>query len=180
LSVTHRLSADTIETTAVVANPGAGPLPYAMGFHPAFRWPFGSASAAHEIRFDRPEKAQVPVITPDGLFAPEMRPVPLTDGGTRLALDHDLFLADALCFLDAASTGLTFANDQGQALRVTVRDLPHLALWTKDGAPFLCLEAWTGHGDPVGFTGDITRKPSMRLLAAGAEAAHVFACAFQG
>ncbi len=180
LTVTHRLSADTIETTAVVGNPGDRPLPYAMGFHPAFRWPFGSASAAYEIRFDRPEKADVPVITTEGLFAAERRPVPLTGGGTRLALHHDLFLADALCFLDAASTGMTFANDQGQALRVTVQDLPHLALWTKDAAPFLCLEAWTGHGDPVGFTGDIGGKPSMRQLVPGAEAAHVFACAFQG
>jgi galactose mutarotase-like enzyme len=179
LTVTYRLSDDGLETTAVVGNPGDRPLPYAMGFHPAFRWPLAGSAAVHEIRFDRPEQAAVPTITSDGLFAPEMRPVPLTDGGTRLALHHDLFLGDALCFLNAASTGLTFANDQGQALRVTVQDLPHLALWAKDGAPFLCIEAWTGHGDPVGFSSDIREKPSMRQLAPGAEAAHVFACVFQ-
>ncbi len=180
LTVTHRLTADSIETTATVGNPGDEPLPYAMGFHPAFRWPFGSPAAAYEIRFDRPERASVPVITPEGLFAPEMRPVPLTRGGTRLALNHALFQADALCFLNAASASLTFANDAGEALRVTVRDLPHLALWTKDDAPFLCIEGWTGHGDPVGFAGDIGVKPSMRQLAPGAQATHVFACTYEG
>jgi len=45
---------------------------------------------------------------------------------------------------------------------------PHLALWSKPGAPFVCMEAWTGHGDPVGFSGDLADKPSMRLLAPGA------------
>lgn len=180
LAVTYRLAADSLEATAAVGNPGVVPLPYAMGFHPAFRWPLAGSAAAHEIRFDRPEKAEVPVVTTDGLFAAETRPVPLTDGGTCLTLAHDLFLADALCFLDAASTGLTFGNGRGQALRITLRDLPHLALWTKDGAPFLCIEGWTGHGDPVGFAGDIREKPSMRLLAPGSEAAHVFACTFHG
>lgn len=179
LAVTYRLTARALETVATVGNPGTVPLPYAMGFHPAFRWPFAGGTA-HEIRFDRPERAEVPVITAEGLFAPELRPVPLTDGGTRLALAHELFEADALCFLNAASSGLIFADDRGHALRITVTDLPHLALWTKESAPFLCIEGWTGHGDPVGFAGDIRDKPSMRLLPPGTEAAHVFACALDG
>ncbi len=179
LTVTYRLGDTALETTARVGNPGDVSLPYAMGFHPAFRWPFAGSTAAHEIRFDRPERADVPVITPQGLFAPERQTVPLTRGGTRLALAHDLFLADALCFLDANSRGLAFDNGAGHVLRVTVEDLPHLALWTKEGAPFLCIEGWTGHGDPEGFAGDIGRKPSMRVLAPGAEAAHVFRCALE-
>jgi galactose mutarotase-like enzyme len=43
-------------------------------------------------------------------------------------------------------------------------NFPHIALWSRPGAPFLCLEAWTGHGDPEYFDGDIFAKPSMRLL----------------
>jgi hypothetical protein len=34
------------------------------------------------------------------------------------------------------------------------------------------MEAWTGHSDPVGFTGELIDKPSMRLLAPGATAHH--------
>ncbi len=179
LTVTYRLTDLALETTATVGNPGDVPLPYAMGFHPAFRWPFAGSTAVHAIRFDHAERPAVPVITPQGLFAPERRTVPLTAGDTRLALDHDLFLADALCFLEANSRGLTFDNGAGLAVRITVQDLPHLALWTKEGAPFLCIEGWTGHGDPVGFADDITRKPSMRLLKPGAEASHVFRCALE-
>jgi hypothetical protein len=52
-----------------------------------------------------------------------------------------------------------------------LENFPHIALWSRSvkgiGAPFLCLEAWTGHGDPEGFSGDIFAKPSMRALAPG-------------
>ena len=46
------------------------------------------------------------------------------------------------------------------------------ALWTRSGAPFLCLEAWTGYSDPEGFAGDLFDKPSMRVLAPGERARH--------
>ena len=46
------------------------------------------------------------------------------------------------------------------------------ALWTRPGAPFLCLEAWTGYSDPEGFAGDLFEKPAMRALGPGARARH--------
>jgi galactose mutarotase-like enzyme len=48
----------------------------------------------------------------------------------------------------------------------------HAALWMRPGAPFLCLETWTGHSDPEGFAGDLFEKPSMRVLQAGERARH--------
>ena len=48
----------------------------------------------------------------------------------------------------------------------------HAALWTRPGAPFLCLEAWTGYSDPEGFAGDLFQKPSMRVLQPGGRARH--------
>ena len=48
----------------------------------------------------------------------------------------------------------------------------HAALWTKPGAPFLCLEAWTGYSDPDGFEGDLIDKPGMSALEPGGSARH--------
>ena len=77
-----------------------------------------------------------------------------------------------MCFLDIASRRVAFDNGAGLRLSATLDNFPHLALWARPPAPFLCIEAWTGHGDPVGFDGDISDKPSMRLLAPGAMARH--------
>ncbi|HYF55756.1 MAG TPA: aldose 1-epimerase family protein, partial [Salinarimonas sp.] len=78
----------------------------------------------------------------------------------------------ALVLRDARSRWMRLEAPSGAAIAVEAEDFPHLALWTRPGAPFLSLETWTGHADPEGFSGDIADKPGMRLLAPGASAAH--------
>jgi galactose mutarotase-like enzyme len=153
-----------------VANRDPRPLPYAVGLHPGFRWPLDGSAAPHAIRFEAEERAEVPVIAPGGLFSARRRPVPLD--GCALTLTAELMAKEALSFLDAASRRLVYDNGAGTRLCVTLEDFPHIALWSLPPAPFLCIEAWTGHGDPEDFSGDLYDKPSMRILAPGESAAH--------
>jgi len=130
------------------------------------------AEGPHFVRFDQAEKPEVPMIAPGGLFSTQTRKIPLQ--GRELALTPDLF-EEALCFLDARSAGLDFfarheAGEEKPRLRMELENFPHIALWSRPGAPFLCLEAWTGHGDPQNFEGDIFAKPSMRALNPGENA----------
>ncbi|MGE0716206.1 MAG: aldose 1-epimerase family protein, partial [Alphaproteobacteria bacterium] len=166
LEVTYRVAGQLLEATLVVRNPGDRRLPYAVGLHPGFRWPLsGEPSEGHAIIFAADERPEVPVIAPGGLFAPARRPVPLD--GRRLRLSADLMAAEALCFLDVRSRSLRFEDGAGAAIAVAWEGFPHLALWSLPGAPFLCIESWTGHGDPVGFAGELADKPSMLLLPPG-------------
>jgi galactose mutarotase-like enzyme len=42
-------------------------------------------------------------------------------------------------------------------------------VWTKaHGAGFVCIEPWHGVADTGGFEGDITQKPGIVMIAAGA------------
>lgn len=171
LTVDYRLTDTTFSAEFTVDNPGDGTLPYALGFHPGFRWPFaGGKPEQYAIAFEQDETAEVPVITADGLISRKRRPVPLT--GKSLPLSHDLMANEALCFLHARSRAVRFVAPDGSAIGVATEDFPHIALWSRPPAPFLCIESWTGHADPDGFEGDITSKPSMRLLAPGARARH--------
>ncbi|MBN8943087.1 MAG: aldose 1-epimerase family protein [Rhizobiales bacterium] len=172
LRVTYRLEEHRLAVRFAVENAGSRPLPYALGLHPAFRWPLAEAARAdHAIVFEKPEAPEVPVIAPGGLISPARRPVPLD--GRRLALTDALFAADALCFLDARSRSFRFvAGDRGPSIALEAEDFPHLALWTKPGAPYISMEVWTGYGDPEGYVGELVDKPGMRLLAAGAKAEH--------
>jgi len=177
LRVEYALTPDALAVSLTVENHGVGPMPYACGLHPGFRWPFdGGAAEDYRIVFDAPEAPRVPIIAPGGLFSHETRPVPID--GRELALSYDLFAREALCLLDARSRGLVYERRGGAALRVDLEDFPHIALWSRAEAPFLCVEAWTGHGDPVGFSGELRDKPSMRLLPPGARARHAARFAF--
>ena len=151
-----------------VKNEDESPMPYAVGLHPGFRWPLPGATGPHHVAFEAQESAQVPVIASGGLFSSVTRTLPLD--GRRLDLSPDLF-REALCFLNAKSKSLEFFCESN-VLRMELENLPHIALWSLPGAGFLCLEAWTGHGDPVGFDGDLFQKPSMRVLRPGESARH--------
>jgi len=176
LDVAYRLTGAGMEVSGRIRNPGDAPMPYAFGLHPGLRWPLGGADkSGHRLRFDAPERAEVPVIAPGGLFSQMRRPVPLA--GRDLPLEDALFAREALCFLNVASRGLEFEGPGG-VLRMDWEGFAHLILWSRPGAPFLCLESWTGHGDPEGFEGDLFDKPSMIVLPPGGEGLHRVRYAF--
>ena len=171
LEVHYTLEDRTLETRLIVRNDGDGPMPYACGLHPGFRWPFaGGAPEDYEILFGEREATSVPIISPDGLFTRQSRRVPLD--GRRLALSDALLAKEALCFLEARSQSLRFGHGSGAALDITLEDFPHIALWSRPRGRFLSIEAWTGHGDDVDATGDLFAKASMRHLPPGASATH--------
>ena len=162
LSVEFRLLPNGLENALIVTNSGETPLPYACGLHPAIRWPFGGSTAHHSIVFEKPEEAWVPIIGPGGLISRRTRPVPLE--GRVLPLTSELLARDALVFPNANSKSLAFDNGAGARLVAEFEDFPHIAFWSLPPAPYLCIEPWTGHGDPEDFFGELAEKPSMRLL----------------
>lgn len=169
LDVVYTLSADALREELVVTNRGDVPLPYAVGVHPGF------ATGVLEqnvwtLRFDEQEADRVPTIATGGIFTSETRSVPFE--GKKLPLSSEIFAPGAFCFLDAASKGVALVDETGGGVRVLLEDMPHIVLWTKPGAPYVCIEGWTGHGDPAGFEGDLKDKPSMRFLDRGASATH--------
>jgi galactose mutarotase-like enzyme len=178
-SVRYRLTGNGLGVELRIENPGERDLPYACGLHPGFRWPFaGGAISDYAILFEKAEDPEVPVIAPGGLFSARRRKTTLD--GRRLALSPETFAKEALCFLDVKSRSLRFEAPDGSAIAMRTRDFPHYALWSRPGAPLLSIEAWTGHGDPEGFDGELTDKPSLRWLAPGASATHEAQFAFEG
>jgi galactose mutarotase-like enzyme len=173
LEVTARVRDRGLDFDVVVRNPGPDALPYALGFHPAFPWPFAGGERArgggYAVVFEHPERAFAPEVGEGGLLLRDERPVPLV--GDTLPLEPALF-TEALVFRDARSRIMRFKGPGGRAIRMEVEDFPHLAVWTKPTAPFLSLECWTGHADWAGFAGSLSERDSQRSLAAGAEARH--------
>jgi galactose mutarotase-like enzyme len=166
LDVTYRLDEATLEVSASVLNEGPQEMPASFGFHPAFRWPlpYGGAREAHEIRFEASEPD--PIRRPaDGLIAPTARPSPVE--GRRLQLRDDLFDEGALVFDRLRSRSVQYGTPEGRSITIAFPCMPHLGIWTKPGAGFICIEPWQGYADPEGFEGELAEKPGIVLLEPG-------------
>ncbi|MBB3772079.1 galactose mutarotase-like enzyme [Angulomicrobium tetraedrale] len=166
LAVTYTLIDATLTIEAVVSNPGAEPLPASFGFHPAFRWPlpYEGARADHRLVF---EKAEVePVHRPEGgLLSAGTEPNPAVDA--LMTPTDEMFARDALIFLNARSRHVRFGVPRQPGLEVAFPGMPQLGLWSKPGAPFLCIEPWSGYASPPDGSAEFTDKPGLSLIAPG-------------
>ena len=80
-----------------------------------------------------------------------------------------------MIFPDGAGNGLTYAAAGGPSLHFSFENLPNLALWTKPGAPFLCVEPWHGTAPEIGASAEIADRPYSIELGHGESARFGFA-----
>lgn len=164
-SITHRLIGTALEVTAEVENLGDDSMPFGFGFHPAFRWPLpGGEGLVHEVRLDN-RGAPALARLKDGSLPKDRYPSPFNEG--HLALHSDQFIEDAMIFPEGAGEGLTFGVPDGPELKFSFENLPNLGIWTKPGAPYLCIEPWHGMDAVTGASPQMQERPYVFDLAAG-------------
>jgi galactose mutarotase-like enzyme len=172
LALEHSLEGRTLTVAAIVENTGNKPLPFGIGYHPAFVWPLpGAEGKLHVVQLDNSGEPAL-VRLDNGLRLTEMRGSPFHKG--HLALDHSLFVDDAMIFPEGAGDGLSFGPEGGPAFKFKFENLPNLALWTKPGAPFLCVEPWHGTAPILGAGDDISVRPYGMVLEPGKSAQFAF------
>lgn len=169
LNIGFELAGATLTITATLANPGTAPLPASFGYHPAFRWPLPDAGARDEyrLRFAEAEPAPIRRIAASGLLTEVRHPSPIV--GRNLPLADALFIDDAVIFDAPSSRALSYGALGEPGLEIAWEGLPQLGVWTRPGAPYLCIEPWQGHSDPAGFTGEFRDKPGVIEVPPGGE-----------
>lgn len=176
LDVRYALDGPTLTIEATIGNRGEGPMPFSFGFHPALRWPLPGcgSKARHEIVFAAAEDAPVRRLS-GGLLRDAAAASPVA--GRRLALSEALFDDDVLIFDELRSRVLDYRAPDGPCVTVRFPAMPHLGLWSKSGAGFLCIEPWQGYAAPADFRGELAAKPGTVVLETGERRA--FAMSFE-
>jgi galactose mutarotase-like enzyme len=168
LDVSFTVEGATLSVVASVRNTGEEELPASRGFHPGFLWPLPSSAARHShfLEFEADEPAPVRRLDAAGLVSSQLHPTPIAN--RRLTLHDDLFREDVLILDQVRSRSVIYDSpDGGPRIEIRFPDACHLGVWTKPGAPFLCIEPWHGLSDPAGFAGDFREKPGVFRVAPG-------------
>jgi galactose mutarotase-like enzyme len=167
LEVAYVIEDATLRIGATVFNKSSHAMPVSFGFHPAFRWPlpYGGSRQDHEVRFERSESVPIRRLT-DGLL--DVTASTEIFEGRTMPLDDAMFVPGALIFDQLKSRAVDFGVRGQPSIQVRFANMPHLGVWTKPGAGFLCIEPWQGYAAPLGFAGELKEKPGGLLLAANA------------
>jgi galactose mutarotase-like enzyme len=167
LAVTYAVEEAYLDVTFAVTNSGDEMLPASIGAHPAFNWPLlpGLDKEAYRLTFSSEERAPIRRLK-DGLLRPQPEPTPIQ--GKTLALAEQLFEDDAIILDHPASISVRYAADSGPSIEVSWQGFRELGVWSKTGAPFLCIEPWHGFASPSDFDGEFAGKPGLMQIAPAA------------
>ncbi|OED37682.1 hypothetical protein AB833_22710 [Chromatiales bacterium (ex Bugula neritina AB1)] len=163
LRVNFSLHNNRIDIGYEVINNDSTTMIFTLGSHPAFSLP--GTIAEYAIRFNQPETLQRFHLDDSGLLA--IHGTDYMKNTTRVELHKNLFDEDALVFKNIKSGTVDLLHGENVRVSVDTGGAPHLGLWAKPGAPFVCIEPWFGYSDNVDSDGNFKNKPAMIHLPAG-------------
>lgn len=168
LRIRYKLLSHTVTISYEVKNSGDNPLLFSIGAHPGFNCPLFESESIEDyfICFEKDVKAEKHLLDAStGLFSGKTEEVYFSEG--KLNLSKQLFERDALVFKKLNSRQVSLENRaQNYKLRFSFPDFPYFAVWSKPGAPFVCLEPWCGLADSVDTSGNLSQKEGIITLAA--------------
>ncbi len=172
LQVHYTLNESSLEVRYTVINHDNTDLLFTIGSHPAFALEISDAYQFNDyaIVFDQPETFATFPLTTDGLLETNTTPIQTSDN--RIILTDEIFSNDALVFRDINSTRLSLQRNNSTLLTVDTGKAPHLGIWSKPGAPFVCIEPWLGTSDFVDASGEFADKPDLTTLAPNQQFSH--------
>ena len=106
------------------------------------------------------------IINASGLLSNYKREIKSKEG--ILPLSNTLFNEDALVFsnIEFSWVRLRKRNEE-KGIIVRFKDYPHLALWSKPSADYVCIEPWLGLPDSENESIDLTEKSSYKTIDPG-------------
>jgi galactose mutarotase-like enzyme len=166
LKIGYSIEEFALTIEAAVLNSGQGAMPVSFGFHPAFRWPlpYGGDRNVHEIRFEQLEPNPIRLLH-DGLLGGSAGWTPVD--GNQLLLRDELFEDGALVFDRITSRAVEYGVPGQRLIKAAFPEMPHLGIWTKPGAGFICIEPWQGYASPIEFDGELADKPGIVCVGPG-------------
>jgi galactose mutarotase-like enzyme len=147
---------------AKVKNLGKSEMYFSYGGHPAFY--LEDSLENYSLHFKDDIQLSRHLIE-NGLYTGATQRI---ETSRTLKMKEELFLADAIVFKEPIFQEIELVhNTKGPILSMECESWTAIGIWTKSGAPFLCLEPWWGYADSINSEGDLKKKPGIRKLKSG-------------
>lgn len=176
LYITYRTDGNKLTTIYKVVNDGDNNMPFGIGGHPAFKIDMEDLlNEEYYLEFDQDEDKIHFLYLVDGLVGTEYAKNIMIDK-RRIKITKDTFNNDAVIMKGITSNKISLKRRRGNKTLLTMdfEGFPYLGIWSKPGAPFLCIEPWYSTADAVKSTGVFAQKSDILVLAPKKE----FECKF--
>lgn len=159
LQIAYTLSDDKLEISYLVKNNSETTMPFSIGAHPAIT--INNEITEYSIEFENCQKLICHNLN-NQLFDGTTNEISLNK--YQLPLSYSLFEKDAIVIKNFECRNLIIFENGTPYLKFDLGNFPHLGIWTKQDAPFLCVEPWFGYADSHNTTGYFLKKEGIQIL----------------
>ena len=161
LHIIYTLEETCLIIQYVVINSNNIAMPFSIGAHPAFS--LTGNFEEYAIEFEQEESLNYFLLENDLVSNTTQK---LETNNKKITLSYRLFDADALVFKILKSNSLSILKNSEPLFKINFEGFPNLGIWTKNNAPFICIEPWYGYSDTSESTGDLFEKEGIQILEA--------------
>ena len=163
LRITYTLESKTLQVRYQVENLSSETMYFSIGAHEGFYCPEGIEE--YDVILPAPETLDACVLEGAVLGKDRVR---ILDNQDTLALKYDYFSVDALIFKDLKARGMILRHrNSGRALRLSFPGHNYFLIWSKQDAPFVCLEPWCGILDSADTDQNLKTKEGIQTAQPG-------------
>lgn len=164
LTVSFALTRGGIDLRYAVRNTGRDRMLFSIGSHPAFAVPFaGGALENYYVLFELEEDLERWFFK-DGVIVAG-KTAEIMENSRVINLTRRCFDDGIMIFKNPRSREFAIVNSRNsRAVRVVTEGVPYLGLWSKPGAPFVCIEPWHGIPDMSDASGELAEKEGIISL----------------
>lgn len=159
LQLIYTLNENSLDLEYKVINNGNEKMPFSIGAHPAIALP--DYFEDYALQFEKEEELKYYLLENDLISS---KTKILETNNNVIPLNYELFKNDALIFKTLNSKSLTILKNAKPYVKVDYKDFLSLGIWTKENAPFICIEPWLGYSDTDQNTGDLYKKEGILIL----------------
>ncbi len=162
LYITYKVKGNEVITNYKVCNKDTKTMVFGIGGHPAFCCDY--ASGKYRIEFEDIEEHIEVYQLENGLIKEKPEKSSKFIKENRIFLDKKTFDKDAIIMKHITSKKVYLKTESKTILAFTFEKFPYLAIWSKPGAPFVCIEPWFSTADTVNANGVFEEKESFITL----------------
>ena len=163
LYITYKINGNTLEVEYKVINKDNKYMLFGLGGHPAFLCDYTSED--FEIEFEKEENDIKFLQLENGLISNKLSKN-ILENNKIIKLEKNTFENDAIIMknIESNKVYLKQISNNKKILEFEFTGFPYLALWSKKGAPFVCIEPWMNTADKIDSNIEFESKENIIKL----------------
>ena len=168
--ISYETTKNSVTTKYEIKNIDDKTMKFGLGGHPAFKCNYENC----ELEFEQPEEKIEFYQLENGLVKLEEEDKSKFINKNKITFNKTTFDNDAIIMKNLKSNKIILKENGKPILEFDFTDFPLLAIWSKPGANFLCLEPWFNTADKINSDGNFETKENLIKLRPN----EVFKCSY--